>query len=366
MRRIGMAAAAALLLAAGAAAAVRLTEPVTFPEQTLEVTRPAATKQARLTVGVNTVTEARAKVTVAFPAQTYVTTVAAARTTTSATTSTSSRTTSATTTTPPTTATTTAPAATTTTTTASAYPWHTNVVSTTFWVGEIFNGSIADGSQVCSTYDSRWAYDWSGGEQTGTAGSGTDCAGAPTGGCDGVPSGSGSSFKCATERRTAANGYFPTSASVRPAENPFYLDLPFDDVNDATAFGERCQVVPWASQYPAAACKDAGFSYMKNRWVEIVGPNGHTCFGQVEDAGPSSGSAYHDAGYVFGSSDARPANRKFSGDSSQGAGMDVSPALNGCLGFAELDGDNDHVSWRFVDAPAPGPWTQVVTSRQVG
>ena len=50
----------------------------------------------------------------------------------------------------------------------SGYPVHTNIVSTTFWVGEIFNASIADGSQVCSTYDSLWAFHWSGGVNLGT------------------------------------------------------------------------------------------------------------------------------------------------------------------------------------------------------
>ena len=39
--------------------------------------------------------------------------------------------------------------------------------------------------------------------------------------------------------------------------------------------------------------------------------------------------------------------------------MDVSPALNGCLGFNGRDGV---VDWRFVDAPPPGPWTRIVTT----
>lgn len=240
------------------------------------------------------------------------------------------------------------------------YPWHTNVVGTTFWVGEIFNGSIADGSQVCSAYDDEWAYHWSG-KKTGTAGPGTDCAGAATGGCDGIPSGSGASFQCSTEARTAANGFFPTSPLVHPRENPFYLDLPFDDVNDPTAFAERCRVIPWAGDPGySGRCSDANFSYMKNRWVRIVGPNGHACYGQIEDAGPSHDDLYHDAAYVFGSSEARPVQGEFND-----AGMDVSPALNGCLGFAQLDGDTDRISWQFVDAadvPA-GPWVRIVTKR---
>jgi hypothetical protein len=238
-------------------------------------------------------------------------------------------------------------------------PLHTGIYATTFWVGEIYDANAADGSQVCSTYDSNWALNWSGGVRVGTADSGAGCAGSPFGGCDGVPTGTGASFRCATEARTAKNGYFPTSAAVHPAENPFYLDLPFDDVNDPAAFAQRCNVVPWASQYPAANCKNQGFSYLKNHWVKLIGPNGSTCYGQVEDAGPF---AYDDTGYVFGATDARPRSKQ-----ANNAGLDVSPALNGCLGFKELDGDADRVSWQFVDAsqvPA-GPWQRVVTTRGV-
>lgn len=247
---------------------------------------------------------------------------------------------------------------------------HTNIVSTSFWVGEIFNASLSDGSQICSTYDSQWALHWSGKNLGTTPQSAGGCQGSVWGGCDGVSTGTTySTFKCATQKRTAANGYEPSSGL--PKENAFYLDLPFDDVNDSTAYNERCSVIPWAAATNTAMgvneCKNGNFSYMKNQWVQIKGPNGATCYGQVEDAGPSSGSLYHDANYVFGSTNARPVNKKFSGDSTQGAGMDVSPALNGCLGFAELDGDNDHVSWSFISAanvPA-GPWKTVVTTSGV-
>lgn len=248
---------------------------------------------------------------------------------------------------------------------APQYPVHTNIVATTFWVGEIFNANLADGSQVCSTYDADWAMHWSG-VAIGTVPKKADgCAGSPYGGCDGVSSTSKKgAFTCVTEKRTASNGYFPTKAA--PQENPFYLDLPFDDVNDPTGLKTRCQVEPWLASWTPAQCRNADLSGMKNQWVQIT-DNGQTCYGQVEDAGPSSGSKYHDSAYVFGTNDARPLNKKFSGDKSQGAGMDVSPALNGCLGFKELDGDSDHVSWSFVsaaDVPA-GPWTQVITSSGV-
>jgi hypothetical protein len=215
----------------------------------------------------------------------------------------------------------------------TAYPWHTGIVSTTFWVGEIFDPNASDGSQVISTYNSRWLKDY--------------------GGCDGRVVGK----DCRTERRTAANGWFPTR--MTPKENPFYLDLPFDDVNDSVGLRTRTQVIPWAKQAKyAALAKDRNQSLMKNRWVQLK-KGGRTCYGQIEDAGPGQ---YHDARYVFGRDDARPVNHRYGG-----AGMDVSPALNGCLGFAELDGDADTVSWRFVDRSAvpAGPWTRIITTSGV-
>ena len=97
---------------------------------------------------------------------------------------------------------------------------------------------------------------------------------------------------------------------------------------------------------------------MKNRWVQIS-TDGKTCYGQIQDAGPGQ---YNDADYVFGTNDRRPKNTKFNS-----AGMDVSPALNGCLGFTDLGGDNDHVDWRFVEpADVPGgPWRTLVTTSGV-
>ncbi|MGO4105648.1 hypothetical protein AB4Y63_17000 [Leifsonia sp. YAF41] len=213
---------------------------------------------------------------------------------------------------------------------ASTYPLHTGIVATTFWVGEIFDANAEDGSQMLSTYDANWFANF--------------------GGCDGIAS----SGSCETEKRVAANGFFPTSMS--PKQNPFYLDLPYDDVNDSTGFANRGSVIPWAND-PAYAGKagDASVSLMKNRWVKLT-KDGQTCYGQIADAGPGE---YHDSAYVFGGNDARPANARYGG-----AGMDVSPALNGCLNFAELDGDADKVDWQFVEAadvPA-GPWLTVSSS----
>ena len=135
--------------------------------------------------------------------------------------------------------------------------------------------------------------------------------------------------------------------------------MPFDDVNNADAFARRASVIPWAQDPGYAGHEtDPGFSYMKNRWVEIA-KGGKTCYGQIQDAGPGE---YNDAEYVFGESDTRPLNERYNG-----AGMDVSPALNGCLGFSDLNGDQDRVNWRFVDDDdvPPGPWRTLVTTSPV-
>ncbi|TQC47007.1 hypothetical protein EEB14_22730 [Rhodococcus sp. WS4] len=213
------------------------------------------------------------------------------------------------------------------------YPWHRDIVATTFWVGEIADPSASDGSQVYSTYDANWLVNY--------------------GGCDGVVE----ADACRTERRDVSNDFFPTR--MTPRQNPFYLDLPFDDIHNTAAFAMRADVVPWAEDpgYRGHA-DDANFSYMKNRWVELR-MGDHTCYGQIEDAGPA---VYDDANYVFGAHDARPANTRFNG-----AGLDVSPALNGCLGFQDLNGRNDRLDWRFVeetDVP-DGPWTRIVTTSPV-
>ncbi|HEX5429896.1 MAG TPA: hypothetical protein VFX17_02325 [Patescibacteria group bacterium] len=198
------------------------------------------------------------------------------------------------------------------------YPLHTNITATVFWVGEpVGNGSSEDNS--ISAYDDLWEHDYGG-------------------------------FDDYSYLRTAANNYFPTN--ITPKQNPFYLDLPFDDINNKTAYTWRSNI-PW---YTGNTSK--GFSDMKNRWVKIQ-KGSAICYGQIEDAGPY---VYNDSNYVFGSSDARPASQKASN-----AGMDVSPALRDCLGFDGLNNDENKVDWQFVDdADVPnGPWKILVTTQQV-
>jgi len=213
------------------------------------------------------------------------------------------------------------------------YPLHTNITATTFWVGEILDPTASDGSQVLSTYDSRWYESY--------------------GGCDGYIDEGG---VCQTEARKASNGYFPLN--MTPLENPFYLDLPYDDINNEIGFADRDRVIPWAGEKPYSDhVGDDRFSYMKNRWVAITRGD-VTCYGQIQDAGPAE---YSDADYVFGTDDRRPLNKKW-----RSAGLDVSPAINSCLGFPKLD-YIEPVDWRFVDdADVPdGPWTEIITTSQV-
>jgi hypothetical protein len=200
----------------------------------------------------------------------------------------------------------------------NGYPWHTNITATVFWVGEpVGNGSSED--NAISAYDDYWEKNYGG-------------------------------FDDYSYVRKAANNYFPTN--ITPKQNPFYLDLPFDDINDKTAYQWRTNI-PWYTDNTSQ-----NYSYMKNQWVRIRKGTA-VCYGQIEDAGPY---VYHDANYVFGSDDARPQSKQ-----ANNAGLDVSPALRDCLGFNGLNNDENKVDWQFVkasDVPA-GPWKVLVTTQQV-
>ena len=210
------------------------------------------------------------------------------------------------------------------------YPTHTNITATVFWIGEpVGNGSTEN--NAVSAYDDRWLKHY--------------------GGVD-------------DHSYVRRYPYFPRFV---PHENPFYLDVPYDDfLDDGAPRPDRLQEVPWASaesdHIAAALSRNAPFSLMKNRWVKVSHTrNGtlRTCYGQVEDAGPYR---YDDVGYVFGAGDARPRSHR-----AHNAGIDVSPALRDCLRFTGLNNDSNRVSWQFVaeNEPPPGPWLRVITTRQV-
>lgn len=197
----------------------------------------------------------------------------------------------------------------------AAYPWHTAITATVFWVGEpIGRGSSEDNAR--SAYDDEWQLHY---------------------GC----------FDDPVQR----SGYYP--AGCTPAENPFYLDLPYSDfTDDGTRKPNAVQVIPWAR----TRSWDESESMMKNQWVELHNPaTKQTCYGQIQDAGPY---VYDDARYVFGQHDERPLNRE-----ARNAGLDVSPALRDCLGFVGDNTDTNTVNWRFTAANRvpDGPWSAIIT-----
>ena len=210
----------------------------------------------------------------------------------------------------------------------SAYPLHTNITATVFWIGEPQGNGSSENNAV-SAWDDDWLSHYGGVDDHRRV-------------------------------RKPSNKYFP---AFTPRENPFYFDLPYNDFrSDGRPRKNRTSVVPWASdrQGELAASKRRGqpFSLLKNRWIKLM-RNGWVCYAQWEDSGPY---VYDDAAYVFGSDDRRPRNRL-----ANRAGIDVSPAVRDCLGFKGLNNDRNKVDWQFVDRAAvpKGPWLRVVTTRQI-
>lgn len=184
--------------------------------------------------------------------------------------------------------------------------WHSGVTSTIFWIGE------KEGPQngYISNSKSAWDEDWT----------------SHYGGIDDPKN---------------RNGYFPSG--FLPNENPFYIALPYNDLDDN---GERKDDalfrIPWAMK---SHIKEG--SLLKDRWVAIKKGN-KTAYAQWEDVGPFGED---DWSYVFGPSP--PKNMK-----NQRAGIDCSPAVRDYLGLLDID----KISWKFVDFKdvPPGPWLLIV------
>lgn len=213
-------------------------------------------------------------------------------------------------------------------TTSCASPVHKNVTATVFWIGEPKGGGSSENNAL-SAWDDRWLEHYGGVDD---------------------PS-----------RRSAANGWFPRR--FVPRENPFYFDLPYNDFDgNGEPRADRMTVVPWArslaADLAAYARRDRPYSLLKNRWAKLRHGK-RVCYAQWEDSGPY---VYDDAAYVFGPGAARPKSAR-----ANRAGLDVSPAVRDCLGFAGLNNAENRVDWQFVTARAvpPGPWKRVVTTRQV-
>jgi hypothetical protein len=140
-----------------------------------------------------------------------------------------------------------------------------------------------------------------------------------------------------TTQRTAE--YIP--AAFVPQQNPFYVALPYNDMEHGAHKAEAADVIPWfAKEY-----KGPSQSVCKGRWIAIRFGN-KVCYAQWEDAGPFRTDHYQ---YVFG--DERP-RWNLNG----GAGLDVAPAVRDYLGM----NSTDVTDWKFVDFDEvpTGPWAK--------
>jgi hypothetical protein len=183
------------------------------------------------------------------------------------------------------------------------YSWKVAIATTIFWVGE-----KASANNPTSNDKSAWDTSW-------------------------ISSYGGIDTPISEERSNFA------PASFIPRQNPFYVALPYNDVEDHHTKPEAARVVPW---YHSSFSRD-GQSVCKGRWVEIRHGN-KVCYAQWEDVGPFQTDHWQ---YVFGDERPRP-NRN------QDAGLDVSPAVRDYLALGNID----LCDWKFVDliqVPS-GPW----------
>ena len=127
--------------------------------------------------------------------------------------------------------------------------------------------------------------------------------------------------------------------SFLPRQNPFYVALPYNDVEGRHTKSEAKDVIPW---FKDAFVRD-GQSVLKGHWLAIRHGN-RVCYAQWEDCGPFCTDHWQ---YVFGDERPKP-------NLNRSAGLDVSPAIRDYLGLSNID----VCDWKFVeirDVP-PGPW----------
>jgi hypothetical protein len=186
---------------------------------------------------------------------------------------------------------------------AELFQWRNGIVTTTFWIGE-----NATKNNPVPNYASSWDLKWS--ESFG----GTD-----------------------TPDRNARSNFMPANFVPRP--NPFYVALPYNDVQKGGHKPEASRIIPWFKE----AYKGPGKSVLKGRWIAIR-YKGKVAYAQWEDCGPFRTDHWQ---YVFGNERPKPNLNK-------GAGLDVSPAVRDYLGMA----DTDVTDWKFVEfSEVPtGPW----------
>ena len=186
------------------------------------------------------------------------------------------------------------------------YPWKLNIVTTIFWTGErsTANNPVPNSR---SSWDRRWAANFGGYDNPNPA---------------------------------ARRDFIPIA--FMPRQNPFYVALPYNDVEGSRTKPEAYSMIPWFR----SAFVRSGQTVLKDRWVAIR-HGGRVCYAQWEDCGPFRTDHWQ---YVFGNERPRP-------NLNQGAGLDVSPAVRDYLGLA----NKDVCDWKFAEyreVPSGGPWAR--------
>lgn len=184
------------------------------------------------------------------------------------------------------------------------YPWKTDIVATVFWIGETPTENNPR-TNTKSAWDPQWQANYGGFDDPDPA------------------------------KRTT--NFIP--GNFVPKLNPFYIALPYTDVEGGNTRPEAATRIPWFKQ----KFTSKGKSVVKGQWLAIRYGN-RVCYAQWEDVGPFETD---DVNYVFGT--ARPKNSK-----NNGAGLDISPAVRDYLGLKS----GGKVDWRFVDLNEipDGPW----------
>ncbi len=188
---------------------------------------------------------------------------------------------------------------------ATRYPWRQKIVTTTFWVGELptRNNPVPN---TASSWDKDWAANYGGFDNPDTR---------------------------------ARKEFIP--ANFTPRQNPFYVALPYNDMEKTGFKAEASKIIPWFKE----AYQGPLQSVCKDRWIAIRYGN-KVVYAQWEDCGPFRTDHWE---YVFGNDRPKP-------NLNHGAGLDVSPAVRDYLGM----NDSDVTDWRFVDFDEvpPGPWSK--------
>lgn len=186
------------------------------------------------------------------------------------------------------------------------YSWKRKITTTVFWVGEAASVERRDPGNTASSWDTKWLESYGGHDSPDPA------------------------------QRT----YDFRPKGFVPGQNPFYLALPYNDLEGWRNHKSSAKrVIPWFKERFVAH----GRTLIKGQWVAIrLGSK--ICYAQWEDVGPFETDDWE---YVFG--EKRPKT-----DGNGGAGLDVSPAVRDFLSMKS----GQKCDWRFVDLDEvpTGPW----------